>query len=223
MTFDKLRPYLTVPLLVLVLGFGFSLAANLLSTWHGGPVLVAGGALASLALPAAIHLWPRVPTGGAVTWAGRVWPVRRIVRAVVMTLIAVMAAVTTLVHASGLLLAHGESLLLALAYPVVTELIVTMAALALRGAEPSAQQAATRSPAGQATAPPAPAARPVTAPVRAVGSSTAARARAWIQDEHAAGREPTGADVDAALGLDGKARCGARALRQVLEQREAVS
>lgn len=59
--------------------------------------------------------------------------------------------------------------------------------------------------------------------VRAVGSSIAARARAWIYAELDAGRDPSPADVDNALGLTGNARCGSRELRKVLAERERTA
>lgn len=108
------------PLVVLTVGFSFSLAANLLWTWPGGPVRILGGALASIALPAAIHMWPQVQV---TAW------VSRAVRNLAMTGIAVLAAVTTFVHASSLLMEHGEIRWLAYAYPVVTELLVVLAVL----------------------------------------------------------------------------------------------
>lgn len=109
------------PLVVLTVGFSFSLAANLLWTWPGGPVRILGGALASIALPAAIHMWPSVQVHTKVTTA---------VRNVAMSAIAALAAVTTLVHASSLLMEHGENRWLAYSYPVVTELLVVLAVLA---------------------------------------------------------------------------------------------
>lgn len=108
------------PLVVLTVGFSFSLAANLLWTWPGGPVRILGGALASIALPAAIHMWPQVQV---TAW------VSRAVRNLAMTGIAVLAAVTTFMHASSLLMEHGEIRWLAYAYPVVTELLVVLAVL----------------------------------------------------------------------------------------------
>lgn len=109
------------PLVVLTVGFSFSLAANLLWTWPGGPVRILGGALASIALPAAIHMWPQVHAHTKVT---------RAVRNVAMSAIAALAAVTTLVHASSLLMQNGENRWLAYSYPVVTELLVVLAVLA---------------------------------------------------------------------------------------------
>lgn len=108
------------PLVVLTVGFSFSLAANLLWTWPGGPVRILGGALASIALPAAIHMWPQVQV--------QAW-ISRAVRNLAMTGIAVLAAVTTFMHASSLLMEHGEIRWLAYAYPVVTELLVVLAVL----------------------------------------------------------------------------------------------
>jgi hypothetical protein len=112
-------------LLILGTGFAFSMAANLLWTWEGGVVRILGGALASLALPGAIHLWPRIPVNT---------PVMRTIRAVVMTGIACMAAFTTFSHASELLKQHGEDPLLANLYPVMTELLVVMGVLARHAA-----------------------------------------------------------------------------------------
>lgn len=121
-------------LLILAVGFAFSLAANLLWTWQGGVVRILGGALASLALPGAIHLWPRIPVAAPVSLRIAHWtvdvPVMRAVRALAMTGIACMAAFTTFSHASALLVFHGETPLLATLYPVMTELLVVMGVLA---------------------------------------------------------------------------------------------
>lgn len=127
------------PLAVLAVGFSFSLAANLLWTWPGGPVRILGGAFASIALPAAVHMWPRIQ---ATTWRIR-W-----LRNIVMVVIAVMAAATTFEHASQLLIAHGEQVWLARAYPVMTELLVVFAVLARhtpppRKAKPAPKPTAT--------------------------------------------------------------------------------
>lgn len=141
-------------LLTLLVGFAFSMAANLLWTWDGGLVRILGGALASLALPGAIHLWPRIPVRG---------PVMRAVRAVAMTGIAVMAAFTTFSHASELLVQHGETPLLATLYPVMTELLVVMGVLARHTGMQTQGERAPRKPAakvrtessvGAATSPP---------------------------------------------------------------------
>lgn len=128
------RPTIDAALLILLVGFAFSMAANLLWTWQGGVVRILGGALASLALPGAVHLWPRIPVAAPVAlriarWAVDV-PVMRAVRALAMTGIAVMAAFTTFSHASALLVEHGETPLLATLYPVMTELLVVMGVLA---------------------------------------------------------------------------------------------
>lgn len=130
------------PLIILGVGFGFSLAANMLWTWPGGPVRILGGALASLALPGAIHLWDRIPLPPPLEvplWRGRVLriPVMRMLRASTMTGIAAMAAFTTFSHSSALLVDHGEDPLLAALYPVMTELLVVMGVLA-RKAPPTA-------------------------------------------------------------------------------------
>jgi hypothetical protein len=111
-------------LLTLITGFAFSLAANLIWTWPGGPVRILGGALASLALPGAIHLWHRIPVTGRPT---------RCIRALVMSSIALMAAYTTFSHASSLLIAKHEDPILAYLYPLMTELLVVMGVLARRG------------------------------------------------------------------------------------------
>lgn len=223
----RVQPHLTVPLVVLAVGFTFSAAANVAWSWNGGPIRVLGGLLASLALPGAIHMWPRIPVHGTVTWRGRDWPLRRAVRAVVMTLIATLAAVTTFAHASQLLIAHGEHPALAMAYPVITELVVVMAALAHQAGEAPARHRVKRPASahdtGRALAetPPKKAPRK---PLHAVeATSTAARVRQWITRQLDAGIEVTGSDADAALGLSGAQRCGARELAKVLAQREAVS
>jgi hypothetical protein len=141
----KIAPRFDAALLILIVGFGFSLAANLLWTWPGGVVRILGGALASLALPGAIHLWDKIPLPPPLTF--RVWkltvriPVMRLLRALTMTGIAGMAAFTTFSHASALLVAHGEDPLLATLYPVMTELLVVMGVLARKTAEPPARPA----------------------------------------------------------------------------------
>jgi hypothetical protein len=133
-------------LLILLVGFAFSMAANLLWTWQGGVVRILGGALASLALPGAIHLWPRIPVAAPVSLRIARWtvdvPVMRAVRALAMTGIAVMAAFTTFSHASSLLVEHGETPLLATLYPVMTELLVVMGVLARHTATVAAPQVA---------------------------------------------------------------------------------
>lgn len=171
-----IRSAVTMPLLVLALGFAFGLAANVIWSWQGGPIRVLGGALASLALPGALHLWPRVPTAGVwrVRIRGKVRevPIMRIVRATVMTLIAVVAAATTFVHAASLLIEHGENYWLACAYPVITELAVVMGALAHR-ADHAATAAAQ--PAPQSARPQrAPRPRPPAPPARTPGPATVA-------------------------------------------------
>jgi hypothetical protein len=59
-------------------------------------------------------------------------------------------------------------------------------------------------------------------PLHAVGKgpSMSAQVREWIAAELDAGRDVTGADADQHFGLEGAARCGARALKKVLEERE---
>lgn len=226
---QRLQPHLTVPLTVLVVGFGFSLAANVVWSWDGGMIRILGGALASLALPGAIHLWPRIPTAGTWTIRGHEVPVMRTVRAVVMTLIACLAAVTTFAHASALLIAHGEQPLLAMAYPIITEAVVVMAALAHQAAPAAPARHRAKRPAGAHDTGRAlaetPTKRAPREPLHAVAPiSTAARAREWIRGQLDDGRTGlTGADVDAALGLAGKQRCGARELAKVLEQREVTA
>lgn len=133
-TAARLAARVDAALLTLLVGFAFSMAANLLWTWQGGVVRILGGALASLALPGAIHLWPRIPIAAPVEvrvwrWTFRV-PVMRAVRGLAMTGIAAMAAFTTFSHASALLIQHGEDPLLATLYPVMTELLVVMGVLA---------------------------------------------------------------------------------------------
>lgn len=149
------------PLAILAVGFAFSLAANLMWTWPGGPVRIAGGALTSLALPAAVHLWPRIPADGSL---------RQALRAVVMTAIAVLAAYTTFSHASELLVLHGEEPLLAAAYPIMTELMVVMGALAHQA--PRTGVRSTRRPVAPPAARPArgaPRARPAETSPATVG------------------------------------------------------
>jgi hypothetical protein len=156
-------------LVILVVGFSFSLAANLLWCWPGGPVRILGGALASVALPAAVHMWPHVPA--------HTWP-RRAGRALVMTGIAAGAAATTFAHASQLLIQHGEDWRLALVYPAITELLVVFAVLAHRvpavvaatRVKPAEKRgvrepapSTTPAPAGPAPATPAAAPRSITA------------------------------------------------------------
>lgn len=148
-----------IDLLILLVGFGFSLAANLLWTWPGGIVRILGGALASFALPGAIHLWDKVPLplprelrlpGG---WVLRI-NVMRVVRALAMTGIAGMAAYTTFTHASHLLINRGEDPLLAMLYPVMTELLVVMGVLA-RKVPSKAVKAAPKTRTRQGVPPPA--------------------------------------------------------------------
>lgn len=139
-----MRLAVSTPALVLVVGFSFSLAANLLWTWPGGPVRILGGALASVALPAAVHMWPTIAVDG---WGSR-W-----VRNLVMTAIAGLAAWTTFEHAAALLIAAGESPWLARGYPVMTELLVVFAVLARRS--PAAPVAVpTRKPRPRRVPPP---------------------------------------------------------------------
>lgn len=130
------------PIAVFAIGFGFSLAANLLWTWSGGPVRILGGALASIALPAAVHMWPAVSSDTATA---------RALRNVVMTAIALLAAVTTFVHAASLLVSHGEIPWLAYAYPTITELLVVFAVLAHHGLLAAAVDAAAEQARNAAT------------------------------------------------------------------------
>lgn len=173
------------PLVILGVGFTFSLAANLVWTWPGGPIRVAGGALASLALPAAVHLWPQIPA--------HTWP-RRIVRALVMTLIALMAAYTTFSHASALLVAQGEVPLLAAFYPLMTELMVVMGVLAHRVpvAAPERVELAERKPAAAPAEAQAvePAPEPAK-PVRTEAQKKAAAERTARSRRHKAGDHTT--------------------------------
>lgn len=114
------------PLVFLVVGFLFSLAANLLWCAPGGPVRILGGAFASIALPGAMHLWRLVPVDAGP------WYWRRIARDLVMFAISALAIAVTFRHASSLLMAHGEDEWLAYAYPVTTELVVIFAVMAWR-------------------------------------------------------------------------------------------
>jgi hypothetical protein len=157
------------PLVVLTVGFSFSLAANLLWTWPGGPVRILGGALASIALPAAIHMWPQVQVHGRVT---------RTVRNAAMTGIAGLAALTTFVHAASLLMQHGEIRWLAYAYPVVTELLVVLAVLTL---SPKVKAAPKQRVATRAT-PPGPESPPVSSPPTSLAQRGVQRAEiiAWV-------------------------------------------
>lgn len=147
-------------LLVLLVGFSFSLAANIMWTWPGGPVRILGGALASLALPGAIHLWGKVPIPPPLTIGWLHIPVFGTLRALTMGGIAAMAAYTTFSHASSLLVAHGEDPTLAACYPAMTELLVVMGVLARRPAVQARVhgQPSQRKPRPQrsATAPPPP-------------------------------------------------------------------
>lgn len=69
-----------------------------------------------------------------------------------------------------------------------------------------------------------PAKRTPREPLHAVAPvSTAARAREWIREQLALGRDLTGADVDRALDLSGKQRCGNRELAKVLAERERTA
>jgi hypothetical protein len=166
-----------VPLLVLGVGFGFSLAANLLWCWPGGTVRILGGALASVALPAAVHMWPHVP---ATTWATSA------LRNAVMAGIAVLAAVTTFAHAASLLIAHGEDPRLACAYPVMTELLVVFAVLARRTPAPARRTNRVNPARRRGTdARPAPTTAPAPAPRNELASRRADRAAisSWLRDQ----------------------------------------
>lgn len=159
-----------MPLIVLGVGFSFSLAANLLWCWPGGLVRILGGALASVALPAAVHMWPHVH---ATTWATAA------LRNLVMAGIAALAAVTTFAHAASLLIAHGEDARLACAYPVMTELLVVFAVLARRAPAPAVKrrQVATR----RAAPPKSPPIEDQTPPTVLAGRRTDHAARvAWL-------------------------------------------
>lgn len=154
------------PLAVLAVGFGFSLAANLLWTWPGGPVRILGGALASIALPAAIHMWPQVR---ADRWIGRA------IRNLAMTGIAGLAAATTFTHASSLLIAHGEIQWLAYAYPVVTELLVVLAVLTRQPTTKRSARTQPRTIPVKTTAPAKPSAESTPPPPSEIGERSQQR------------------------------------------------
>lgn len=188
-------------------GLGFSLAANTLFTWPGGPVRVVGGLFASLALPAAVHLYPAIPAHTVS---------RRVLRAAVMSAIAAMAAATTFVHASRLLIAHGEDPWLAAAYPLCTELLVVMAVLAHRAPD----RPAVRHTRGKATTVPRePRPGPATPPTAPAGAPTSKRAAAQAH----ARAHPGASGREIALAVGASRAEGNRARRVVLDEREAVS
>jgi hypothetical protein len=144
--------------LVFVVGFSFSLSANVLWTLPGGPVRILGGALASVALPAGMHMFPRASPSGRVQW------VVHGLRCVVMALIGVGAVVTTFAHAFSLLVAHGEDWRLAALYPAMTELLVVSAMLARWAPARPAQRAARTGQAAKKTGQAAPVAPAAVAP-----------------------------------------------------------
>lgn len=119
------------PLLVMVVGFGFSTAINILAT-QPDPELMMGGIMASLALPAAIHLWPMVPGGGA----GFTGWLRALVRALVMTSIAGMAAYITFRHGAHIMVPAGETdpwdIATGYLYTLITESLVVLGVMAHR-------------------------------------------------------------------------------------------
>jgi hypothetical protein len=121
------------PLIVLIVGFGFSAAINVLATLPD-PHLVMGGVMASLALPAAIHLWPMVPLHlGVATWQQQLF---RVGRAVVMTGIAGMAGYITFRHGAHIMIPVGTTNPFDLAtgylYTLITESLVVLGVMAHR-------------------------------------------------------------------------------------------
>ncbi len=123
------------PLVVLIIGFGFSAAINIIATW-GAYQLVMGGVMASLALPAAIHMWPMVPRG----WG------KGALRAVVMTAIAGMAAYITFRHGAQVMtpvVPPGGAPLspwdqaTAYLYTLITEALVVLGVMAHRAPRPA--------------------------------------------------------------------------------------
>lgn len=126
----KIRAAVTFPLVVLVVGFGFSMAINVMATLPD-PHLVMGGVMASIALPAAIHLWPMVP---AHHW------ISAIVRALVMSALALMAAYITFRHGATLMMPkapEGQVLswwdeVTGYLYTLITEALVVLGVMAHR-------------------------------------------------------------------------------------------
>lgn len=141
---------LTFPLVVLCVGFGFSMAINVMAT-QPDPHLVMGGVMASVALPAAIHLWPMVPANNFWTSS---------VRALVMTALAGMAAYITFRHGASIMMpkaVEGQPLspwdeATGYLYTLITEALVVLGVMAHRAQQRDRQDAAGRRE--KATTPP---------------------------------------------------------------------
>ena len=125
------------PTVALAVGAVASGASNIAWTAPHGPVRVAAGIFATLLVPTALMLWPRVPITGRWT---------RAIRAAVMAYICAAAAAVNLSHAVLLLTdapnPAAEHLILAVALVTAIEALMVMASLARR--------APTEKPAGVA-------------------------------------------------------------------------
>jgi hypothetical protein len=107
----------------------FSLINNIAATAPNG-VRVTGAIAVSIGLPLAIHLWGAIRPDD---------PWRRWIRNIVMFGIAAIAAGASAKHAYDLYTHNGEHPAVALGIPVITELLVAFAVLALRKPPPVVQ------------------------------------------------------------------------------------
>lgn len=125
----RARAATTFPLIVLIGGFGFSAAINLMATWGSAPLMM-GGVMCSLAVPAAIELWPRIPANP------NGWGVRRIVRGLIMTALALLAAYVTFRHGATVMATPGDASawdeVTAYFYTLITESLMILGVMALR-------------------------------------------------------------------------------------------
>lgn len=184
------------------------------------------GVLAA-ALPIALDVSAAV---AALVWITEPDPLRRWGRAIAIAALVGSLAGNGVQHAiaSGLLaVSLPLVLVVGAAIPASLWATVHLAAMTMTPSKPATHRAkrpASAHDAGRALAETPPRRTP-REPLHAVAPvSTAAKAREWIAAQLDAGRtDLTGADVDTALGLVGKQRCGARELAKVLARREQVS
>jgi hypothetical protein len=201
------------------LGLLIALTANLTYAVPKGGVVIGLGLVAPLVLPVVLYLRTTFTADGF--WA-------RGLRELAMLLVAGPAVAVSYVHTYELVLGAGEAWILAVLAPLSSDGLAGMATLALHRMRTPAKKATTATPKPKPTpAKPATVAEAVAAqeprePLHAVGAqpSISAQVRAWIHGELDAGRDVTGADADKQFGLEGSARCGARALAKVLKDRE---
>jgi hypothetical protein len=206
----------------LALGLVIALAANLTYALPRGGVVVGLGLVAPLVLPVVLYLRTTFTADGF--WS-------RALRELSTLAVAGPAVAVSYSHTYELVLAAGEPWILAFLAPLSSDGLAGMATLALH--RQRHQHAAAGKPPAPKSRPErvtTPAPRPATTPdgppklepLHAIGKgpSMSAQVRAWLAAELDAGREPTGADADLHFGLEGAARCGARALRKVLDDRE---